>query len=77
VSPLGSLPRFELFLLRIALWTLVLLPFWDDRLLLGIGAIAGKGSVFLVAMIAGVLVAQQGERKIVEYLERGWYLSSC
>lgn len=61
VSPLGSLPRLELFLLRPALWMLVLLPFWDDdRLLLGLlGAIAGKGSVFLVAMIVGVLVVQQ------------------
>jgi hypothetical protein len=76
VSPLGSLPRFELFLLRIALWTLVLLPFWDDRLLLVMGAIAGKGSVFFVAMVADDFV-QQGERKIVEYLERGWWLSSC
>jgi hypothetical protein len=33
--------------------------------LLGLEVIAGNGSVFLVAMVAGDLV-QQGERKIVE-----------
>lgn len=54
VSPLGSLPRLELFLLRPALWTFVL-PFWDDRLLLGLGEMAGKGSVVLLAAMVADL----------------------
>lgn len=53
MSPLGSLPRLELFLLRPAVWMLVVL-FWDERFLLGL-AMAGKGSVFAL-MFAEVLV---------------------
>jgi hypothetical protein len=45
---------------------LVLFPFCDERLLLGLGEIAGNGSVFSVAMIACVLIVWQGEREIVE-----------
>jgi hypothetical protein len=64
VSPLGSLPRLELFLLRPALWTFVL-PFWDDRLLLGLGVMAGKGSVpLLAAMIAGIEIMSSGKEML-------------
>jgi hypothetical protein len=59
VSPLGSLPRLELFLLRPALWTFVL-PFWEDRLLLGLGVMAGKGSVALLAAIIADVVNTEG-----------------
>ena len=64
MSPLGSLPRLELFLLRPALWTFVL-PFWDDRLLLGLGVMAGKGSVpLLAAMIAGIEIVSSGKEML-------------
>jgi hypothetical protein len=54
VSPLGSLPKFELFLLRPALATFVP-PFWDVRLLFVGVAIEGNGSTpFCPAAMAGI-----------------------
>lgn len=32
-----------------------MLPFWDDRLLLGLGEMAGKGSVVLLAAMVAHL----------------------
>jgi hypothetical protein len=53
VSPLGSLPRFELFLLRPALATFVP-PFWDVRFPFVGVAIEGNGSTpFFPAAMAG------------------------
>ena len=54
VSPLGSLPRFELFLLRPALATSVP-PFWDVRFPFVGVAIEGNGSTpFFPAAMAGI-----------------------
>jgi hypothetical protein len=53
VSPLGSLPRFELFLLRPALATFAL-PFCDVRLLfVGVAIVGNASTPFLPAAMVG------------------------
>jgi hypothetical protein len=64
VSPLGSLPRFELFLLRPALATFVP-PFWDVRLLFVGVAIEGNGSTpFCLAAMVGSCVVYAPRRSM-------------